>query len=214
MKKSIALFALIALCFGCSSPRAWTYKSEPFVKQSPIINKTVVVPPFSDQRTNENSNYLAMYLIPLMPFGWQDFNTPEGSNLHCSSGLWQFRPNEDFAKAVAEEVHNASIFKEAFFSFKTGDGDLILRGKIEATGYNCKMITYGLSVYGPLLWYFGFPSTVVDNQLHMNLKLVDQRTEDVIWERSFKKNDGNVSVGIYSFKSEFLYDNLMKEIMK
>jgi len=213
MRKLFFVFALIILCFGCSSPRAWTYKSEPFVKETPVINKTVAVPPFSDQRLNENSNAILMYLIPLMPFGWQDFNTPEGANLHCMSGQWIFRPNEDFAKAVAEELHNSSIFKEVFFTYKPGDGDFILRGKIESTKYNCKLITYGLSVEGPLLWFIGLPSAYVENQLQLNLKLVDQKSDEVIWEKNYLKADDKVSI-LYALKSDFLYDSLLKSIMK
>ncbi|OPY85962.1 MAG: hypothetical protein A4E72_01777 [Syntrophus sp. PtaU1.Bin208] len=107
------LFTVIVALFllsGCANQRAWTYKADPYVKTTPVVNKSVAVPPFADQRENSNSNYAMLYMIPLMPFGWQDLNTPEGIQMHMNSGLWIFRPNEDFAKAAAEELNNTSMF--------------------------------------------------------------------------------------------------------
>ena len=78
-----------------------------------------------------------------MPYGWQELNTPEGVERHCQSGLWQWRPNEDIAKATA-------------FTNRSSEGELTLEGNIKSTKYDGKIITYGLSVYGPLFWFFGF----------------------------------------------------------
>ena len=214
MKRLLAILAvLIIFGFGCSHPRAWTYKADPFIKATPVLNKSVAVPPFADQRPSENGNYILTYLIPLMPYGWQDFNTPESVQMHCNSGLWTFRPNEDFAKAVAEELNNTSLFKEVFFTYKTSDADLILRGRINSTKYDCKVISYFLSIWGPLLWFIGFPASYVENQLFLSFQLVDQRTDEIIWERSFSKLQGKISL-IYSLQSDFLYDSFLKEMMK
>jgi hypothetical protein len=69
-------------------------------------------------------------MVPLMPFGWQDLNTPEGIQMHCNSGLWFFKPSEDLAKAVADELSSAQIFKEVFFTNRASEGDLVLKGYI------------------------------------------------------------------------------------
>ena len=53
----MVILALFLLC-GCANQRAWTYKAEPYVKMAPVLNKSVAVPPFSDQRENTNSNYV------------------------------------------------------------------------------------------------------------------------------------------------------------
>jgi hypothetical protein len=68
------------------------YKTEPLKTTPPIINQSVTVPPLKDERSNENSNYALIYMVPLMPFGWQDFSTPEGIQMHCNSGFWFFKP--------------------------------------------------------------------------------------------------------------------------
>mgnify|MGYP001163300003 CR=1 FL=1 len=207
----MVILALFLLC-GCANQRAWTYKAEPYVKMAPVLNKSVAVPPFSDQRENTNSNYAMMYLVPLMPFGWQDLNTPEGVQMHLNSGLWIFKPNEDFAKATAEELNNTSMFKEVFFTHRASDADLTLKGKIISTNYNGKMITYGLSAYGPLLWFIGFPATYVENALELQLELIEGKTNEVLWQKSFKKDQNHVSV-IYAMQPDFMYDSLLKEVM-
>ncbi|MEN6622436.1 MAG: hypothetical protein ABFD50_12895 [Smithella sp.] len=214
MKKALFLFCCLCLLFtGCASQRAWTYKAEPFVPATPLLSRSVAVPPLSDQRENTNSNMVGMYAIPLMPMGWQDFNTPEGVQMHINSGLWIFRPNEDFAKAIAEELQNSSMFKEVFFTHRPSDADLTLKGKIISTKYNGKLITYGLSVYGPLLWFIGFPSAYVSNDLSLQLELVDLKTNSVLWQQSFQKDSGSLSF-LYVMQPDFMYDNLLKEVMK
>ena len=66
----LILIAIGLSVTGCASQKAWKYGAEPFVNGiPPLVNKTVVVTPFNDQRINENDDKIALYLIPLMPFG-------------------------------------------------------------------------------------------------------------------------------------------------
>ena len=218
MKKTTFLaFFLVAILVlilaGCSTQRAWTYKAEPPVSKAPMINKSVAVSPLSDGRENVNRNGLLMYLIPLMPFGWQDLKTPEGVQMHINSGLWQFKPTEDFAKAIAEELNNSGIFKEAFFTNRPSEGDLLFKGEIKSTDYDGKMITYCLSIEGPLLWLIGLPATYIENNLGLSLQLVDSKANEVLWQGTYKKTEGHTS-WIYALQPDFLYDRLLKEIMK
>ena len=97
----LILLTISLSLLGCSSQKAWKYGPEPFISGvPPQVDKTVVVTPFNDQRINENNNMVAIYLIPLMPFGWQDLNTPEGVQYHLTSGLWIWRPNEVLLKLL------------------------------------------------------------------------------------------------------------------
>jgi len=152
----VRAFLLLALTSGCASTRSWAYRPEPQTIRDPILEKTVVVLPVEDLRSNENSNYIALYIIPLMPFGWQTFDTPEGPDMHLTSRTWNFRPSEDIAKAMAQDLENLGLFEEAFFGYRSSDGDLVLRSELHSTRYDSRLISYGLSVYGPLLWLVGF----------------------------------------------------------
>ncbi len=208
----VGLLMSIILLIGCATQKAWQYGAEPEVSSAALINKSVSIPPFSDKRINENSNYVGLYLIPLMPFGWQDLNTPEGVQMHITSGLWLWRPNEDIAKATAEEIAHAHIFKETFFTHRSSEGELVLQGTINSTKYDGKMITYGLSVEGPLLWFVGFPSSYVNNELSITLKLKDEKNNVVLWEKDYREEDGSIS-WIYSLQSDFEYPRLLKRIL-
>ena len=212
MKKILTILLFLTLA-GCSTQRAWTYKAEPAVRMASIINKTVAVSPLSDGRENVNTNAWAMYLIPLMPFGWQDLKTPEGVQMHLNSGLWLFKPAEDFAKAIAEELNNSGIFKEVFFTNRPSEGDLFIKGEIKATDYNGKMITYCLSFEGPLLWFIGLPKAHIENILGLSLQLVDSKTNEVLWQGSYEKKEAHTS-WIYALQPDFLYDRLLKEVMR
>jgi len=218
MKRKITFLFIgilaILIVAGCSTQRAaWTYKAEPPVTMAPMIDKSVAISPLSDRREKVNKDMVAMYLIPLMPFGWQDLRTPEGVEMHINSGLWPFRPTEDVAIAIAEELNNSGIFREVFFTNRPSGGDLFIKGEIKTTDYNGKLITYCLSFEGPILWFVGLPKAYIENILGLSLQLVDSKTNEVLWQGDYEKREGRTS-WIYAMQPDFLYDRLLKEIMK
>src|SRR5712692_6349191 len=123
--RCLRILAMLAVLSGCATQRAWVYAPTlPRVPGGMRPERTVVLP-FRDGRQNVNSNRLALYLIPLFPFGWADFEVPEGEQSHVGSGLWtNYKPTEDYPKALAEEFRNAGLFRESYFDFKEGDADL------------------------------------------------------------------------------------------
>lgn len=202
----------IAILTGCASQKAWKYGPELVANTPPLINQSVIVTPFDDQRLNENKNRYAFYLIPLMPYGWQELNTPEGVTAHANSSLWQWKPSEDMAKAAADEVNNARIFKEAFFGNRASEAQLLLKGTIKSTKYDAKIYSYCLSAYGPALWWLGLPATSADNELSLNFKLVDQTTNATLWQKDYSDKT-SVTSSLYSQDSDFNYSEMMKKIM-
>jgi hypothetical protein len=148
-----------------------------------------------------------------MPFGYQDLNQPEGQNMHIMSGLWQFKPTEDIAKALAAELQSRHIFRDAFFTFRESDAELVLQGTLKSTRYNGKLITYGLSVYGPMLWFFGFPAGAVSNELTLKLRLVDRSSQNSIWEKEYRGQHDTGAFWIYAMPEDFYYDTILKKLM-
>lgn len=208
----LALFALL-LMTGCMTQRVWTYKADPPVKTKPLVNKSVAVTPLADDRENINYNKIFFMYIPLLPYGWMDLNTPEGGQMHVTSGLWLFKPTEDIAKAIAEEINNSGIFKEAFFTNRASEAELNLRGNLKSTYYNGKLFSYGLSIYGADLWFIGFPAGSYKNDLEISLELVEYSTGKILWAETYKRDYSKVS-WIYVPGADFYYDQLLKEIMK
>ncbi len=209
---ALIVLSLALLAGGCASQKAWKYGPEVSLGGAPLIDKTVVVTPFNDQRINENNNMIGMYLIPLMPFGWQDLNTPEGVSMHVNSALWLWRPNEDIAKATAEELNNSRIFREVFYSTRASEGDLVLQGTIKSSKYKGKIITYGLSVYGPVLWLIGLPASNVSNELVVGFKLEDRKHNRTLWEKEYRDVISKTSM-IYYLKSDFDYPDMLKKML-
>ncbi len=217
MKKLLMFLILgifIALIFsGCSSQRVWTYKADPYVRTEPLLSKSVAVTPLADSRENVNHNMIALMYIPIMPFGWMNLNTPEGGQIHISSGVWLFKPPEDIAKGIAEEVNNSGIFKEAFFTNRASEGELNLRGNLKSTYYNGKLFSYCISFAGVYLWFVGFPSGTYENNLEISFELVEPSTGKVLWNGTYKKEFSKV-FWIYAPGADFRYDLLLKDIMK
>jgi len=207
---SISVVLLAATLTGCANIRSWSYSPEPRRGTDPIANVSVIVLPFEDQRPKENSNFLFMYFIPLMPFGWMTYDTPEGVQMHANSGLWQFRPADDLARAVAQEVDNARIFRETFVGSRASEADYVLLGEMVSTRYDAKIITYGLSVYGPLLWLFGLPASVTSNDLTLNLKLAKTPSGVPIWTHTIRA-EASATSWIYALQPDFTYDQLLKQ---
>ncbi len=201
MKRLVGGLLLAAALTGCASSRSWSYTPEPRSATDPLANVSVIVLPFEDRRL------IMIYLIPLVPFGWQTFHTPEGPQMHVNSGLWQFRPADDFARAVAQEVDNARIFRETFVGNRASEADYVLLGEITSTKYEGKIISYGLSAYGPLLWLFGFPASTTSNELMLTLKLAKTPSSPAIWTHTIS---GGASAVSWILQPDFTYDQLLK----
>lgn len=210
----LVLVVVVAwLAAGCSSQRGWAYIPTDPLNQSPRVMKAVAVVPFIDHRPRQNKNNLGLSLIPLMPFGWQELNAPETIQGHVASGLWQFKPTEDVAKALAVEVQNRHLFKEVFFTFRESDGELVLRGTLLSTGYDGTVYSYGLSIYGELLWLLGLPAGKVKNDLSIELRLEDRTSGQVVWENQYKADHDEGVYWVYAIPSDFWYDTMLKDLM-
>ncbi|MCJ7546193.1 MAG: PEGA domain-containing protein [Deltaproteobacteria bacterium] len=216
-KKRVVIIVLgiaaLLIMTGCASQRVWTYTADPSVKTEPLVNKSVAVTPLADKRENVNHSMIGLMYIPVMPFGWMTLNTPEGGQQHITSGLWLFRPAEDIAKGIAEEINNSGIFKEAFFTNRASEGELNLRGNLTSTYYHGKLFSYCISSYGVYLWLIGFPAGSYKNNLEISFELVESSSGKILWSETYKKDFGKV-FWMYAPGADFRYDQLLKDIMR
>ena len=203
----------VLLGTGCSSQKTWSYHANNYGAPAITSDKKIAVLPYADMRENANNNFWAMYMIPVMPFGWQSYNTPEGSAMHINSGLWvNYKPTEDFPKALAEDLRNTHIFSDAFFDYRREAGDYAINGKILSTKYDGKLISYCTSVYCPYLWIVGFPATWTENELSVELSLVDSKTQKELFDKIYTaKPRSNVS-WIYYINTDFQYSEMLAEL--
>ena len=83
----------------------------------------------------------------------------------------------------------SQVVRRAYFTFgDIGDADFILTGTARRTRYYGRLFSYGLSVYGPLLWIVGLPCCTSENLLMIELTLTDPDGEQV-WTYSFENSE-------------------------
>ncbi len=218
--KNIKILIAVVILFlvsSCTTQQGWTYKKNDFnaVSKSKFSNSSVVIPEFEDARLNDNKNNILLYLIPFYPFGSQKFSTPETVAGHLNSGLWvNFKPTEDFAKALILELESTNIFYEVYFSNRKSNERYSIKGRIVSTKYEGKMLSYGLSFYAGFLWFAGLPATSVSNDLALELSFIDNKNNNIIFSKSYRVESKKEVSWIYNIKSDFKYSYLLKDIYK
>jgi hypothetical protein len=212
---------LILLLVGCGTTAKFIYpaKGQNLIRFSdgPAYQKKVAVTPFEEMRGDENqAGTYFLYLIPLMPFGYAEYERPEAARMFLSIAEFDFDASEDLAKAAAYSLRKSGLFKDAFFTFG-GDkdkADFLLEGKTLSTTYKGTLWTYGLSVYGPLLWFIGLPAGTSQNDLSLVLKMTDLQKGKLVWEKKYEMKQKIVQWLYYKMGHDAKgYAYLMQEIM-
>lgn len=171
---------------GPSPPWRWQYYLvHEYPARAPVLNKSVAVLPFEDNRLKENSSYCWLALIPLVPYARLDFNRPEEVTDHIATARWTFRPSDDLARAIAHEINNAHLFNKTFFTDDESKGELVLTGTISSTKYEAKCLSYGLSVYVGVVVLFGAPFAEIMNDIGLTLSLTDRISGTVLWQAAY-----------------------------
>lgn len=206
---------LAVLVSGCASQKTWVYKPSSYARPSVTSTNTIVVLPLEDHRLDINKNKIALYLIPLFPFGWANMDAPEGVAMHVTTGMWMnYKPTEDFASALVSEINSAALMKEAYRGNRKTDADYYIQGKILNTKYKGKIFSYGLSAYGPLLWFFGLPAGSFENQLAVELSCVNSKTDQSILSKRYVANPYGKVFWIYNMGNDFNYSDMLQSVYR
>jgi hypothetical protein len=201
MVRLIAGAVLLIALAGCNTQAKWTYPLDASVLFRSTTQRselTVAVLPFKEARpvTNRSATFM-LYLIPLMPYGWVNYERPEAARMFNTIEAYQLQLDEDLAKAATRSFEESRLFRRVYFTFggETREADLVLRGRAQHTTYNGKVISYGLSAFGPLLWFFGLPAGTSTNLLDLTLSLTDREDRE-LWKYSFSQDD-TITQGLY-----------------
>jgi len=199
-----------AASYGCGRGVAtYTYKAGPDLKlqasQKPL---RVAVVPFKDLRGKENSAWRVdrlKFYIPLVPYVPVKYERPGLAVGYIAYVAYHFRPTEDLAKSVVKELETNDLF-EAFLVSTAGDQpnvDFFLTGEIHDTTYSSKMISYGLSIFGPLLWLVGLPAGTVQNSLSLDLTLRTAPDGETVWSHRINGDWSKSISPYYNIYAEF-----------
>jgi len=189
----VAAFMLLA---GCSlDPDKFVYPYDAAAMftgaESLCKDKTVMVMPFEDCRGTDNSFKYPMGLIPLMPYGWGYFDTPEHIVIDGIGypSMLNIEPTIALAKAANQSIRRSGMFKKSFFSREGNreDADYFFYGKVCQLHYNGRVFTYGLSIFGRFLWLI-LPTGTSEDILSVEFRLCN-KTGRTLWEYSYADSD-------------------------
>lgn len=208
---ALALIGISAVALaGCNTQAKWTYPLDPSkLYRAPHSSGelTVAVLPFRESRPVTNrSATMWLYLIPGFPFGWVKYERPESARMFNTINEFEMELDEDFAKAAARSLDESQLFRRAYFTHggETREADLLLQGTARHTTYRGVVITYGMSVYGPLLWFFGLPAGTSTNVMDVTLSLSDREGRE-LWSYEFSDKDGVVQGLYYNFGNDAVH---------
>ena len=203
MKRLLITLWIAILCSGCGTTAKFVYPTNyrnlVVLAEKPRYEKVVAVTPFEEMRGDKNlSSTYWLYLVPLMPFGYGEYQRPEAARMFNTIAEFDFDVTEDLAKAAATSIRRSGLFKDCYFTFggEKSNADLLLTGEVQSTTYNGTLYTYGLSVEGPLLWFLAFPLGSSENELTIRFEMRDAITKEKIWEYSFDKRK-KILQGLY-----------------
>lgn len=212
---------LTALLTGCGTTGKFIYPDDGrklvCLSKTPKYQKKIAVTPFDEMRGNNNqSGTFFLFLVPLMPFGWVDYERPEAATIFLSVNRFDFNPSEDLAKAAAYSLRKSGLFTDAFFTFggEKDKADLLLEGEIVSTEYIGSIWSYGLSAYHALLKIFGAPHGTSENHLILKLKVTKMGTNEKVWEKNYSLKKKIIQGFYYKLGHDVKsYSFLMQEVM-
>ncbi len=195
----MCLLVLAAGATGCSTQAKWTYPFEPIQTVNDVApDVRIAVLPAKDSRpTGNHPGTWFLYMIPVMPLGWATYERPEAAQMFMSIASYDSSPYEDIPKAIAQHLKESRYAKTVFFDYGglAETADYVLQTELRTARYDGKIFSYGLSVYGPLLWIFGLPAGASDVTLALEFVLLDKAGE-VVWRESVEETGGYVQ-GLY-----------------
>ena len=134
---------------------------------------------------------------------------------HVTSALWNnYKPVEDFPKALVEDLRAAKLYSDAFFDYKEGDAEYVIQGTINSTRYDGKVYSYGLSVYGPLLWFIGLPAGSASNELSIEVNCLNKKTGRTILSKRYTAPSYSATSFLYVMANDFNYPEMLANVNK
>ncbi len=218
MCRVLLLPVLLLVVCGCAGPASFVYspdgESVEF-KETVFPDKTVAVSPFRDFRSelfDTDSFYL--YLIPLIPYGYVQYDRPEDAEMLMTVDEFHFEPGIELAQAAAFSLNKSKLFKQAMFVAGAIPCDYIFSGSVLSTYYMAKPFSYGLMSAGPFLWMIGLPAGTVTNRLALYFTLTDAKTGKVVWQYGYSGEKFR-TVWLYANQGKgiAMYSELMAEAM-
>jgi hypothetical protein len=146
----------------------------------------IAVKPYRDKRPNNNRNAYYMYLLPVCPYGWMNYEIPENGYY---TTIPNHKPTEDYSQALVDEIIASGQYKNAFKSGETDKSEYYIEGQILSTRMNYRVFSYGLSVFGPALSLFGAPTYSYINEIKLKVDFFSSKDNKLLLSKEYICND-------------------------
>ena len=213
-----AINVIFLLLNGCNSEQ-YGYPSEgsQMVQTSltPLTQKRLEVIPFKDSRPlNANSDWFFLWLVPLFPYGFGDYQRPEKADFFTSISDYKFDPSRDLARAVSSSLEQSNIFSQVQYRNSQGkfEADYLLSGEIHSTRYTGRRISYCSSFLTVIWWTLGAPLGTNYNNISFTLTLTS-KAGDIVWQYTGEESDYNVDWMYDSHDDCSMYPQLTSRIL-
>ena len=212
----------VVLTGGCTAPSpsfAYPPAFPPLMraKDQPLTAKSVAVEKFQDFRGKCNDlDPIYIYLIPLCPFGYFEYDRPENGEWFMSIEKFNFDPATDLARAATVSMEKSNLFGRVIpcGDKEAANADYILKGAVLSTFYRGRAFSYGLSCEGAWLWMLGAPAGTSLNRLGFMLWLVDRHTGKTVWTYGFEQEEYLTQWLYFRYGSDVsMFSRLMAEGM-
>ncbi len=212
-----ACFLLTALVFsgslwaGCSTIPVSDAVVEPAKSRVPL---EIGVELFGDDRREYRFTGKACYIFPLVPFGWFYYEAPDKEPVGISTGPMLFSPQRETQDIFISALKTSKIFTKVHLISdprKDKAGELVVRGKIIKASQKEKFWSYGLSVPGFLLWFFGAPIITAAETYAVKVEIFRRGDPAPSWIFQAEE-EISVVQGIYYKSNEFDKPALAKDL--
>ena len=192
------VLVFVLACAGCGTTAKFTYPPNECAHYTARDSHTsrVAVLMAPDARPADNTNLFWLSFIPVVPIGTASYARPEAARQFVSIAEYEMDASKDVALAVADEFKRSRLFPNAFFSYG-GDvaGAYVCELTLRKFEYDGTAITYGLSVYGSLLWMLGLPAGTSTCDVEAEMALRDPGGA-AVWS-GFLRGSDSVTQGLY-----------------
>ncbi len=206
----VSTFALVMSLVSCQLAPTFTtgYEIASVPRDRAALRGSLAVLRFREERPPRFYNTqgrMFMTYIPLLPYvtlRWERLDESMriqsdaiekkgrgmtlGSPQPVAPRFDEYHYPESFPRAIAKDLEAAGLFSSvAYVGEESAEGhEYRLSGTLRETPLRYSVTSFGLGIFGVLLWLLPIPMAKTTGGLVLDLELVDQSTGAVIWRRT------------------------------
>ncbi|TGK10677.1 hypothetical protein EHO58_01455 [Leptospira selangorensis] len=156
-----------------------------------MVKKNLKIGFLNDLRSGENTDYSLLALVPFVISGEIKLDFPESDRISMGTPL-----KYHFSDIMKRELENKYSFNKLYISeLNTLNADYVIDGNLNK--YSCarNLYFYGLSVFGPLLWYLAAPAFITSCEFDIEVNIRNEKNDILFTKRYVDKEE--VWSGLY-----------------